>query len=281
MNSMTNGRKALLTGMALAASLGFTLSAQAQTCVVTNWTTPTQLTNANTGIPDLDATDNRRYGGPCGLRVEVDGTARFLTDKTPANETTYIARFYAFLDEAGSNPIQIFSASDGTTNQVEVWYNQDGSGTAAEGELTMMVTTTGGSIALEAGTIGDGWHSIELVWEQNANAGLVLNVDGGTDVTATADTGAAVIADASLGNILGAPSTNGKIDFDDFDSRRIDRPGRLLVSDGNADGVVDIFDALALRDELAEIAVAPGQPDCDENGLVDIFDALCLRDLTS
>lgn len=274
MKLITDGRKALLATIALLGCFGFALNAQAQTCVVSNWTSATGLVDGDAGVPDLDATDNRRYGGPCGLRVDVDGTARFLVDESPANETTYIARFYVFLDTAGGAPVRIFEASDGTANQIEIWYNDTGAG-----ELNMVVGQSGGgTTSLDWGTVGSGWHSVELVWEQAASANIILNVDGGTDVTASVDTSGITIADAAIGNLNGA-STAGAIDFDDFDSRRIERPGRLLVGDGSGDGVIDINDALALRNELLETAVAPGQPDCDESGLIDISDALCLRNL--
>lgn len=266
-------RKALLAGTALIASVGFTLNAQAQTCVVTNWDTQTELFDTDAGT---QGSSNRRYGGPCGLQVAVDGNARYVTDTSPANETTYIARFYTFLDNAGADPIQLFAASDGTTNQIEVWYNQNGLGATAAGEMSMVVTTAGGSVGLDAGAIGTGWHSVEVVWNQGAGSDLILSVDG-VDTATTADTGTNVIADASLGNINSA-STAGTIDFDDFDSRRIDRPGLLTVGDANADETISIFDILSIRDELLETAFAPGQPDCDENGSIDIFDVLCLRD---
>lgn len=278
MKLMTDGRKALLAAAALVACVGFTFNAQAQTCVVTNWAGGQVSLNdadAGTQVPvSSSSPDNRRYGGPCGLRVPVDGTARYVVDNTPANETTYIARFYAYLDSAGTNPVRIFEASDGTTNQIEVWYNQDGTGAAAAGALSMTVATTGGSVGLDAGAVGSGWHSIELVWAQGATAGLILSVDG-TDINTTADTGSNVIADAALGNLNAA--SGGSIDFDDFDSRRVERPGRLLVGDADANATVEIFDVISLRDELLELAFAPGQPDCNEDGAVDIFDAICLR----
>ena len=92
MNFKTDSRKALLAGVALVGCLGFAFNAQAQTCTVDNWT------GASTGVANADAGtqggDNRRYGGPCGLRVDLDGTARYVADDSPASESTYIARFY-------------------------------------------------------------------------------------------------------------------------------------------------------------------------------------------
>jgi hypothetical protein len=275
MISIKTGRKALLAGVALAAGLGFTINAQAQTCVVSNWNTNGSL---NVGVVDGDAgtqgATNRRYGGPCGLQLDVDGTARYVFDDSPTNETAYRARFYTFLDNAGSDPIQVFAASDGSTNQIEVWYNQNGSGAAAAGEMSMVVTTAGGSVGVDAGAIGSGWHSVEVVWNQGASAELILSVDG-SDNSTTADTGTNVIADAALGNVLGAAG-GGTIDFDDFDSRRIDRPGRLVVGDANADGNVTTSDITSTINEVFSVGVfAPGQPDCNEDGSITSSDVTC------
>lgn len=274
MKLMTDGRKALLAGVALVACLGFAFNAQAQTCTVANWAGgATGLSDADAGTQDNDGGTNRRYGGPCGLQVDVDGSARFVTDDSPANETTYIARFYTFLDNAGGDAILLFAADDGTDDQIQVWYNDP-----AAGDLTLRVFDQGGTPNdLTQGSVGAGWHSVELVWEQAASADVRFSVDGAADLTATPDTTGIAIANAHLGNVDGSATGGGTVDFDDFDSRRIERPGRLLVADANADGSLDIFDALSLRDELAEVSFAAGQPDCDENGTVDIFDAICLR----
>lgn len=265
----TYGRRLIIAGIAMAACLGFAVSAQAQ-CVVSNWAGATNLADGNAGN---QGSSNRRYGGPCGLRVAVDGSTRFLTDNSPTSEGTYIARFYAFLDNAGSNPVLLFAADDGTDQQIQVFYDN--------GDLTLKVWDQASSDHdLNVTGVGSGWHSIELVWEEAADADIRFSVDGDTDVTpgSVIDTTGIAIANAHLGNVNGAGG-GGSIDFDDFDSRRVERPGRLVRADANDDGVVDIFDAVDLRDELAETSFAPGQPDCDENGEVDIFDAPCLRDL--
>lgn len=270
MKFFKDGRRALLAGVALTACMGFAFSAQAQTCTVSNWQGgATNLTDGDTGT---QGASNRRYGGPCGLRVAVDGTARYVTDDSPQAEGTYIARFYTFLDNAGGNPVILFAADDGTDDQIQVWYNDP-----AAGDLTLRVFDNGGTPDDLTFNVGSGWHSVELVWEADAAAQVLFSVDGDTDLSTTLDTSGLSIANAHLGNVNGAAG-GGSLDYDDFDSRRIDRPGRLLLADADDNGTVDIFDAPVLRDELAGSAFAPGQPDCDENGEVDIFDATCLRD---
>ena len=269
MKLMTDGRKALLAGVALVACLGFAFNAQAQTCVVSNWAGgATNLTDADAGT---QGASNRRYGGPCGLQVDIDGTARFVSDDSPQSETTYIARFYAFMDNAGSDQMIVFAADDGTDDQIQVWYNFPNAG-----DLTLRVFDNGGTPTdLTESAVGAGWHSIELVWDAAATSDVRFSVDGAADLTASPDTSGLTIANAHLGNVDGTATGGGTVDFDDFDSRRIERPGRLLVADANDDGTVDIFDVQATGTEVTGGADAAGQPDCNEDGTVDIFDVQC------
>lgn len=262
-------RRILIAAAALAICLGFAVSAQAQTCVVSNWAGgATALTDGDAGT---QGASNRRYGGPCGLRVAVDGTQRFLTDNSPASETTYIARFYTFLDNAGTNPVLLFAADDGTNDQIQVLYNDP-----SAGDLTLSVRLTGGTYSdLTFNGVSAGWHSVELVWEASATAAIAFSVDGAADQTANLDTSGASIVNAHLGNI-DAAAGGGSIDFDDFDSRRVERPGRLLVGDADDSGGVDIFDVQAVGNEVVNGVFAAGQPDCDEDGTINIFDVQCV-----
>lgn len=268
--------KTLLSGIAAVALLGFSINAQAGiACTVDNWTTPTNLSDANAGT---QGSTNRRYGGPCGLRVAVDDTPRYLTDSSPLAESTYIARFYAFLNNAGSGaPILIFAADDDTDDVIQVWYE--------DGNLTLTVFDNGGTpFSAEFTNIGSGWHSIELVWEASdatGNIRFALNTteEDDEDLVMTVNTSGVSIVNAHLGNVNGA-NTGGTMDFDDFDSRRISRPGRLLVGDANGDGQINFFDLFAVNNELAPgDNFAAGQPDCTESGEVNFFDLFCINNL--
>jgi hypothetical protein len=265
--------KTLIAGVAMSALLGFSLNAQAQTCTIANWDVATNLANANSGT---QGTNNRRYGGPCGLRVPVDGTARYLTDNSPAAESTYIARFYTFLNNAGSNQAIIFSADQSGTDQLQVWYN-----VPAAGDLTLRVYENGGGfVDLTHAGVGSGWHSVEVVWESSATAEIRFAVNSDdplNDATVTADTSTISLTAAHLGNVNGVAGP-GSIDFDDFDSRRLSRPGRLLRGDANNDGQISSADILSTRIEiLSGTNFASGQPDCNEDGQITSSDILCQR----
>src|SRR6056297_502926 len=270
--------KSLIGGVAAAALLGLSMNAQAQTCVVSNWSNATSLTDADAGTQNTLASDNRRYGGPCGLRAPGGGVA-YVTDETPSAEGTYIARFYAFLDNAGSDPAVIYEATDGVDARAQVWYNFPNAG-----DLTLRVADNGATDNdLTFSGVGSGWHSVEFVWEAAASADIRFAVNGATDLEfgSALDTSGFQIADASLGNVNGGAT--GSMDFDAFDSRRISRPGRLcrgLTDEGRPVGgsgfqEINLSDAQAIFAEFASNGGTPagGIPDYDENGFVQLADA--------
>jgi len=262
--------KTLIGGVAAAALLGLSMNAQAQTCVVDNWTSATVVTNANAGT---QGTSNRRYGGPCGLRTPAGPTAAYVTDETPSAEGSYIARFYAYLDDAGTAPAIIYEATDGTDFRIRVWYNADNTGGASPGDLTLQVAdnATDNNFLTFSG-VGPGWHSIEFTWEAAASAEINFTVNGAADQTINLDTSGFQIADASLGNVNGGAT--GTMDFDDFDSRRISRPGRLCRGDTNGDEEIRLTDVTNIFTEAQTFGatLAGGQPDFDENGSVGLAD---------
>jgi len=271
--------KTLLGGAAVAALMGLSFNAQAQTCVVSNWLGgAVGVTDADAGTQDTAASSNRRYGGPCGLRVDVGGVAQYVVDDTPSAEGTYIARFYTYLNNAGADAIIIFEADDGTNPQAQVWYNFP-----AAGDMTLRVFDTGaGTNDLTFNAVPSGWTSVEMVWESAAAANLAFSVNGAADLTATIDTSGITLANASLGNI-NAAANGTSIDFDAFDSRRISRPGRLcrgLTDEARAPFPGDTSPSLTIADAQAIFGAfstnggspAAGMADYNEDGFVNIAD---------
>lgn len=240
-------------------------------CTVGNWSMASGLSDANTGT---QGSDNRRYGGPCALRVPVDGTARYVSDDSPGGEGSYTARFYVFLDDADNDPILIFAADDGLADQIQIWYNEP-----APGDLTLRVyDASAAPTDLTLFDLSSGWHSIEFAWSADATAEIAFSVDGAADEIRTVNTSGIAISNAHLGNVSGA-NTGGSIDFDDFVSRRIQRPGRLVVGDANDDGIINIADIIAIADEIGDLGFAPGQPDCNGDGEIDSSDIACIVDI--
>lgn len=273
MKWMTNSRKLLFAGAALAASFGLVLSAQAQTCTIANW--------SGSPVGGLNDTDNAnkppsnpRYAGPCSLEVPVAGSAAHVIDNSPTSDTGYIVRFYTFLEDAGTNPMIIFEANDADdgagTSQILVRYNDP-----TAGDLTLEVFHAGGSTT-RTFAVGNGWHSVEFDWEAAASASIAFTVDGQTDLTITGvDTSGITIESALLGNITTASGGAGAVAyFDDFDSRRSTRPGRLCRGDTDGNNSIGFADLNAVGNEVISggTILASGQPDYDENGAVGFSD---------
>ena len=266
--------KSALSGIALSALLGLSMNAQAQTCTTENW----DVNDINPGAltVGVQGNDNRRYGGPCGLRVDLDGTPSYLMDMSPTGETSYIVRFYAYLDDSGDEQIILYSADDGTEDQVQVWKN-----VPAVGDITLNVFDQGGGntfMTVPAANVGAGWKAIQFSWEASAAAdNVVFSVsdrNGETEVIETIDTTGIAIAGASLGNVNGV--TGGSVDFDDFDSRRVSLPGRLLRGDATDDGNINALDFITVINEIGGGPVAAGQPDCNEDGTINALDFICV-----
>jgi hypothetical protein len=280
MTFFTKVRTALPLGVVFAAAMGFSVNAAAQTCTVDNWQGGSPgLSNSDAGTP-IDG--NRRYGGPCGLRVELGGSAAYVADDSPGGETTYIVRAYVYLDDITTgDPVVLFAADDDTGDssytaadaQIEVGYDADAS---SGGTLVLSVRDQGGSwVPLPAvDNVGTGWHSFELVWEQASSANIAFSVDGAADVTGNVNTTGITIENAFLGVLN--PVTGGSVDFDDFDSRRVDRPGRLCRGDTNGSDSVTQTDMLQIFGEVASggTALSGGQPDYNESGSVTQTDFL-------
>lgn len=272
MRWITKGRNIAIAGVALAAGLGFAMNSQAQTCTTDNWD------GGLTGSPTVGKQDgsNRRYGGPCGMRVDLDGAAHYVSDTSPGNEAAYITRFYTFLDNAGSGPVTLFAAEDSSGDDViQVVFENDA--------IVLSIKDQAGSwndIPSGGVSVASGWHSVEFDWSAGASADIALIVDGGSDETATIDTSGIGISKAHLGN-LNSAAGGGMIDFDDFDSRRQNRPGRLMVGDANDDLSINSQDFVTVINEISGSTFAAGQPDCNEDGAINSQDFVCVINVIS
>lgn len=268
--------KAYVGGIALVTIAAFSLNApaHAQTCTVANWDNSTGTLQA--GDP---SEDHRRYGGPCSLQVSLDGNMAWVeneTDQSGAslNESRYIARFYAFfggvLAEAGE--FVLFEAYDSNgVSLMTLYYDPEA------GNLILDADTAEG---MTVGTVSNRWHSIELEWNTSngtvsIDVGTAAGIEGDSETISTTDNIAAV----RLGNVDGEAS-GGVLYIDDFDSRRMTKPGRLLVGDANGDEELSIADLFSVNNELGPAGIfAAGQPDCNEDGAITIADLFCINSL--
>ena len=254
---------------------GWTVSASAQTCTTTNWSSSVGLADGannatgNVGTPPTF----RRYAGPCALRVPVDGTARYVVDNSPVSEASYIARFYVFLNNSGSAPIVLFEALDaGSVAQLRLTYTAP--------DLTLDVFNNGQTQSRQFTNLENGWQSVELSWAQGAAADVSFTLNGAILTATGVDTTGRSIDQVRMGNIAAAGSAQATtaIDFDDFDSRRATAPGRLCrgLTDQTRE-TLTFGDAIAIFNDASSPGfVAPGQPDYDENGLVTFGDAIAV-----
>ncbi|NBB93755.1 MAG: hypothetical protein GVY32_11380 [Gammaproteobacteria bacterium] len=139
------------------------------TCTTANWGDATGLSPADAATQD-EASGYRRYGGPCGLRVPLDGSPRYVVDTTPLLDTTYNVRFYAFLDAAGSEAITLLESDDGFDDVMQVIYNLP-----SAGDVTLRLFSTAGTPTdLTVDDPGPGWHSIEVAWEADSFATIYV-----------------------------------------------------------------------------------------------------------
>ena len=291
-NKKLKGQKAVAFGAVAGLLMGaWSMSSHAQTCTITNW--EGGAVNDSLLFAGTPQDGNPRYAGPCSLAVSLDDDLAYVVDDSPIGEPAYIARFYFNPNGNASSslPMIIYaanSASDGSgVDAFQVWYNV-ASGVpflAQPNHITLVVETAEGPVALEAGATGvraNGWNSIEVVWSSGANAEVRMSVNGQDDlVTAPVDTSGQSVSSALLG-VVGFPdgvslTSASPMFFDDFDSRRQTRPGRLCrgLTDENRDELTNV-DVLAIFEEFASEGetLAGGVPDFNEDGVVNNNDLI-------
>lgn len=237
-------------------------------CSLFNWSFSVGLFDSDTGN---QGPDNRRYSGPCGLRVPLDGAVRLVGDQSPILESQYLATFYAFFDDVIDGAVMFFEAAGVEQPRVQLMY--------ADGGIIFSVFDNDGNEVFEIiPDIGSGWHSFSLDWESGSNAEVALSISGAPDVIIEVDNSNHRIEEVYLGNLEPDFGATGSIDLDAFVSRRLTRPDRLLVGDANGDGVIDVADLRAVDREISPSLqiIANGQPDCNEDGVIDEQDLECL-----
>lgn len=248
----------LISSAVLLTSACFVTSAFA--CTTDAWTDAAAGLIA--GDPNNDGI--ARVSGLCGLKITADLAA--VGDNSPADETTFIGRFYFFPKNVAAGDHDIFTAlSDETDANSDVFVvSYDGT------NITLDATAVGGtSVSVAADKTH--WNLIEFKWESGGAGSLWVGVDIDATTDPASDTftsGTGSIDRVRLGD------ANAGL-FDDYESHRSLPVGALLMGDSNGNGSLTIADAIGLFNELNG-TLQTGQPDCNSNGGITIADAICL-----
>lgn len=263
-------------------------------CGTVAWSTTTGAPVADD--PDASAVTNapeaasvKRYSANCGL-APASGAASHVTNNTVA-DGVYRARWYVYtgLSTGAPRMFEAFTAdSGGGTSVFSATYDRAGGDfdfTAGAGAMPSIVVAP------------NRWYSVEVF--HNTGSALTVSVEGANGAVAdsvalTSTSGAAVagtVESVRLGNVNGAalgfaatPAANNNSGFsvDEFDSTRSATTaiGRLCRGDANGNANVAIgdndlsaLDAGAIIAERFGTAIAPGQPDANEDGTVTALDA--------
>lgn len=222
-----------------------------------------------------------RYSGSCAAVIAAPGANSFVVDSSPTAETSYRARFYIFTGNLGGAEADVFQAQSPTSsNIVRVTY------TSGTGFRFYVNGANGGASLGTIAAIPDRWYGIEVRWANNGTFSAIARgnaqaAPAAPQINVTGFSNAADRIETARLGILTTASVTGGIRLDDFDSRRTTDIGFLRRGDANLDGIVDIGDAIAIRNETNGGARAPGSPDCTENGEVDAGDQICIRNIVN
>lgn len=248
-------------------ALGLLLGAQtAMACTVDNWTANSNSLTPGSVIPG-SPTAVSRYSGFCGMEV-APAAVSWVQDDSPGGIDRIRARFYVLNDLAAGQSAQIYRGFGSTTGSgplFTVTLNDSGQVVLRDNVVVQSVSQ---STATK-------WASVEIDWSQGSGDGVIsLSVNGqpAEVISNLSNSAGATLESVRLGNLNGA---GGFLSFDAYESRRTTEIGRLLACNADpSDEQINILDALAVINEINEVELSAGQPDCDEDGLVTILDAL-------
>ena len=258
---MTNAKsnffyRTFAAGAVLAGAMLVSQSAMA--CTLDNWS----ANNGAVAAGDPSADSIARYAGFCGMQVTGTG---YVQDNNPGGISRIVARFYVLNSNTGTAEIYAgYGDTSGGSERFNV--TLDNAGT-----VTLTDTATGQSVQQTGST---DWLSVEVDWAEGAGDGVVsLSVNGqAASENAALNNSGTPLQSVRLGS-LGAAA--GTLNFDAYESRRSTAVGRLVACNAqDSDEVVNILDALSVVNELNEVELASGTPDCTEDGLVNILDVL-------
>ncbi|GAA1974495.1 hypothetical protein GCM10009798_39670 [Nocardioides panacihumi] len=168
--------------------------------------------------------------GNQGLLLTGPGT-HFLTDNTPAAETSYHARFQlsaTTFTSGSAAAVDLFDARNGANGNVFTVNYRRSAGTSQV--QVVMARTIGGTFTSGWQSLTAGAHAIRVDWVSGpatgaAQGSLRLSVDGVAVITQTGSTTGLSIESARLGIVAGTNTTStGSAYVDSFESTRYTLP---------------------------------------------------------
>ena len=267
--------KAKNLALAAAAVFGLVGANAAFACSTTAWNGG-ETGNPTEGRPN-ETNAVARYSGQCGLKAVASGS--FVTDNSPAAETTFRARFYVYTGLASGQAVVYRARDAANADRITVTYDR------GAGNFSFAIP---GATAQTIAAAPNAWYSIELNWAQAGTMAVTVRGAGATtDSTAnlTGGTGGGTIDSAQLGWVTGTGTAGNTgtaregIVTDAYESRRSTAIGRLCRGDANNDGLRNSGDQITVRNEVFGTALGAGQPDANEDGFVNSGDQIAVRNL--
>jgi len=208
-----------------------------------------------------------RVKGFCGLALTGTG---HVMDGSPSNDPNFIGHFY-FLPEftVGPGTMKLFVAYSDEGGNAEVF------SVKYDGANVIFDATAVGGTSVSVPADSDHWNLVEFAWHSDAMGSLWVNTDATIDPPdMTFTSGSGVVESVKLGAPEGLDGFVGKVTFDEYESRRENQVGALLIGDTNNDGEVNLFDisATLLEIDFFNPAIQEGTADCNKDGQVNLFD---------
>lgn len=162
-------------------------------------------------------------GSVRGLQVNLPG-AGYLTDNTPAAETTYHARFVFNRNTLTSGTSTALSLLQGRSTSGQV-FSLEYRFSAGAAQVRVVMNRSGGATTSGWFTLTSGAHTLQVDWVGATGGSLRLSVDGVSRAQLTGDTSTFRIETAWLGVSAGMnSSSSGTAYFDSYASTRFTMP---------------------------------------------------------
>ena len=233
-----------------------------------------------------------RYAGICGLRADTVG--KYVQDGSPQTEATYISRFYAHVNFTTGTPV-LFRVNEGAPDSgtpvalISIQYNRTNQQFEAVNRSGAVST-----IGAAGSAVNNKFYHVHLNWSRATGA---LNVVITAPIAVAPPAPPAQAFTTISQNLTGFGSTSGStgpdyvqlgwvagtatgtVNVDAFESRRSTDIPRLCRGDTNGSNNISPADRSAITAELGALALATGQPDCNEDGIISPADRSCVTAL--